>query len=114
MRRYEETFDPVVKRIFGPAAAVAGSIGTVRRPGEIRIVVEGAALGVGRTFEAALQAALATAAAVARLGHLADQPRGGAGELATAAREVRLGQVSDQAPGGAGELATAAGEAGEG
>ncbi len=62
MTRQDEVFDGIVKRVFGPAAELGGSIGTVKRPGELRVVVAGRTIGRGANFADALQAGLATAA----------------------------------------------------
>ena len=55
MDRHNEVFGGMVQRVFGPDARLAGSIGTVKRPGELRIVVGRRVLGTGPTFAAALQ-----------------------------------------------------------
>ena len=36
MDRHNETFDAMVKRLFGPDARLAGSVGTLERPGDLR------------------------------------------------------------------------------
>lgn len=43
------------KRLFGPSATLAGSIGSGRAPGHIEIKCGGKTLGSGRSFEQALQ-----------------------------------------------------------
>lgn len=55
MDRRNEVFDAMLKRIFGPEARLSGSLGTCKRRGVIRIVVGRRVLGIGPTFEAALQ-----------------------------------------------------------
>lgn len=62
MDRHNETFDHHIKRVFGPAAELAGSIGSERKPGAIRIVLDDRTIGSGPSFETALQAAQRTAA----------------------------------------------------
>ncbi len=44
-----------VLRMFGPSARIAGTGGSGRGPGSVRIVLDGRTLGTGRTFEQALQ-----------------------------------------------------------
>jgi hypothetical protein len=65
MDRHIRTFDQHAKRVFGPSATVAGSIGSERGPGEIRILLDDRIIGTGPTFEAALQAAQRKAAGMA-------------------------------------------------
>lgn len=55
MNRYDQTFDATVKRIFGPEARMTATLGTVKRPGQLRIVLDHRVLGIGRTFADALQ-----------------------------------------------------------
>jgi hypothetical protein len=55
MNRYDETFDATVKRIFGPNARLVATTGTVKRPGQLRILLDRRVLGIGRTFADALQ-----------------------------------------------------------
>lgn len=55
MNRYDQTFDATVKRIFGPEAQMTATLGTVKRPGQLRIVLDHRVLGIGRTFADALQ-----------------------------------------------------------
>jgi hypothetical protein len=43
-----------VARLFGPHAILGGELGTPKRPGELRIVVDGRLLGRGGNFEQAL------------------------------------------------------------
>lgn len=43
-----------VKRMFGPAAELAGELGTPGRIGSVRIVLDGREIGVGTNFQAAL------------------------------------------------------------
>ena len=43
------------KRLFGPSATLAGSIGTPSRPGVVEIKCDGRTLGSGLSFEQALQ-----------------------------------------------------------
>jgi hypothetical protein len=58
MNRYDETFDATVKRIFGPNARLVATVGPLKRPGQLRIVLDRRVLGIGRTFAEALQDAL--------------------------------------------------------
>ena len=44
-----------VLRMFGPSARIAGTGGSGRGPGSVRIVLDGRTLGTGRTFEQAMQ-----------------------------------------------------------
>lgn len=55
MNRYDHTFDATIKRIFGPGARLTATLGTVKRPGQLRIVLDHRVLGIGRTFADALQ-----------------------------------------------------------
>ncbi len=43
-----------VARLFDGAATMSGSIGSARGPGDIRIVLDGRAIGTGQTFGEAL------------------------------------------------------------
>lgn len=61
-RLNNEALDDHVKRVFGAAAVLGGSIGSERQPGEIRIVLDRRTIGCGPTFRMALQAAQRTAA----------------------------------------------------
>ncbi len=54
MDKINQRFDDYAKRIFGPSARIAGSFGTVRQPGDIRIMVDDRLLGTGGTFQDAL------------------------------------------------------------
>ena len=54
MDRHNETFDAMVKRVFGPAAELDGSIGSPQQPGIIKIVLDGRTIGVGGSFQEAL------------------------------------------------------------
>jgi len=47
--------EQAVRRVFGPAAALFGSLGSRRGPGVVEIRVEGRTLGSGASFEQALQ-----------------------------------------------------------
>jgi hypothetical protein len=53
----EERLQQTVLRLFGPTARLNGSFGTVAQPGQLEIVVGNKQIGVGATFQAALQAA---------------------------------------------------------
>lgn len=55
MPRYDDTLEATIKRIFGPAARLTGTVGTMKRPGEIRIILDRRMLGIGPTFAMALQ-----------------------------------------------------------
>lgn len=60
MDKQNEPFDAIVKRVFGPEARLTGSVGTGKGPGHVRILVDrvllpSRVLGIGPTFEAALQ-----------------------------------------------------------
>jgi hypothetical protein len=50
----QEVYDGVAKRLFGAGARLDGSIGTVRHPGELRILLDGRLIGSGPTFEQAI------------------------------------------------------------
>ena len=55
MNEAEYRQNQATKRLFGPHAVLAGSIGTTERPGRLEIRAGGRTLGSGRTFERALQ-----------------------------------------------------------
>jgi hypothetical protein len=55
MDPHTELFAQYVKRVFGSAARLSGSIGTVDRPGEIQIVFDDGVIAAGRTFEETLR-----------------------------------------------------------
>jgi len=60
--KHNERFDAMVKRTFGPGAALAGSMGTPDEPGDVQIILDGRPLGTGRTFDQAYRRARRTAA----------------------------------------------------
>lgn len=55
MDRFSDTFDATVKRIFGPNARLFATVGTMKGPGQLRILLDRRVLGIGRTFADALQ-----------------------------------------------------------
>ena len=57
MDKQNEQFDNHVKRLFGPAATITGSMGSPVAPGDIRIVLDDHTIGSGGTFREALQEA---------------------------------------------------------
>lgn len=62
MDKHVYRIDQMTKRLFGPEAQIAGTIGTPRRQGELQIHVGGQILGRGRTFAETLRAATVQAA----------------------------------------------------
>ena len=57
-----------VRQLFGNDATITGRLGSDRIPGELRIVVSGLPMGVGRTFAAALGDAQRRASRLSKAG----------------------------------------------
>lgn len=66
MLGYIEAHDAHAKRIFGPGAVLAGSIGSEAGPGRMAIYLDGQRIGSGPDFQAALVNATRTMAATQR------------------------------------------------
>lgn len=62
MDKQNEIYDRMVKRVFGPNAVLAGSMGTPAEPGDVRILFNRHVIGSGATFAEALSAAQTVAA----------------------------------------------------
>lgn len=56
----------MISRLFGPGAVLAGTVGTVDRPGQLEIRVNGVTAGRGPTLAVAIAAASAALSVVAR------------------------------------------------
>ena len=61
-----ERIEPTITRLFGPSARLAGSIGTVQRPGRLEIRVGGVTAGSGPTLGDAIRAASTVLSVAAR------------------------------------------------
>ncbi len=59
--KINQQYDRHARRLFGPSAAVAGSMGSPIGVGNVRILLAGRTIGSGDTFAAALRDAQATA-----------------------------------------------------
>ena len=62
-----EAHRQLISRLFGPGSVLAGTGGTVDKPGELRIHVDGVLCGRGPTLGAAIAAAQSALSVVARL-----------------------------------------------